>query len=220
MTHSFNTPVSWSIKKEPIYRILDDVKWMENFFETGELMLSCFNNFKSYKDEMQGDLEEGHGVLGNTDEKGNVSAYIYDSGSNAYVMSTTTVLTDIVKKDFKGKCAIKIMHPTYFALEISKKLPYVLSGLEGHCDYLNTRVHFLEKEVEYKKSFEKLDFENDRNSIELFKEMTNGKELFLKDKKYRHQNEYRLIWFSKEYVNESVVIKCPEARSFCEPLTF
>ena len=219
-THNFNRPITWNIKKEPVYRILDDEKWMKNFFETGELMLSCFNNFKNYKDEMQGDSEEGHGVLGNTDEKGNVSAYIYDSGLNAFVMSTTAILSEEVIKDFKGKCAIKINHPTYFALEVAKKLPFISSGLEGHCDYIDSRVYFLDSENENKQSFEKLDFENDINSIELFKEMTNGRELFFKDSKYIHQKEYRLIWFSIKDVTASAFIKCPEALAFCEPIIF
>ena len=41
--HSLSNPVDWNVKREPIFRIFDDVKWMENFFETGEIMLSCFD---------------------------------------------------------------------------------------------------------------------------------------------------------------------------------
>ncbi len=146
--HSLTKPVAWNVKREPIYRIFDDVKWMNNFFENGELMLSCFQNFKNYKDEMQGDKDEGHGVIGGTDKKGNTIAYIYDSGTNAYVMSTTTKITDQVKKDFKGKCAIKINNPTLFGLEVSKKLPFVEAGLEGKCNYVKSRSNFLDGEVE------------------------------------------------------------------------
>lgn len=50
--------------------------------------------------------------------------------------------------------------------------------------------------------------------------MTNGRELFIKDSKYIHQKEYRLIWFSIKDVTASAFIKCPEALAFCEPIIF
>lgn len=218
--HSLSNPVDWNVKREPIFRIFDDVKWMENFFETGEIMLSCFDKFKNYEDEMQGDKDEGNGIVGGTDEKGNVSAVIYESGLNAYVMSTTTELTDEVKSDFNGKCAIKINNPTLFGLELSKKIPFVNSGLEGHCTYAKSRVHFLDNEIENNKMFQNLDFQNDPNSRELFKQITLGMELFLKLEKYKHQKEYRLIWFSKPNVKESIIINCPEAIQLCEKIYF
>ena len=218
--HSLTKPVAWNVKREPIYRIFDNVKWMENFFETGELMLSCFDKFKNYEDEMKGDKDEGHGIVGGMDEKGNMSSYIYESGLNAFVMSTTTTLTDEVKSDFNGKCAIKINNPTLFGLEVSKKLPFVDSGLEGHCNYVESRVHFLDSEIENNRILHSLDFENDPNARALFQQITLGMELFLKHKKYKHQQEYRLIWFSKPTVKESIVVKCPEATEFCQKLYF
>tara|TARA_B100000953_G_scaffold294961_1_gene285454 strand:+ start:3699 stop:4373 length:675 start_codon:yes stop_codon:yes gene_type:complete len=214
--HTVSNSVHWNIKIEPIFRILDDVKWMENFFESGELMLSCFNNFKKYPDEMQGDKREGEGFIGGTDEEGNVNGVIYESGLNAFIMSTTTNLNKKVQKDFNGKCAIKINNPTAFALEISKKLPFVNSGLEGDCNYEKSRTHFLDKEMNENRRFQNIDFHNDPNSHNLLKEITLGMELFLKQDKYKHQNEYRLIWFSDKNLSEGIFIKCPEAIHFCE----
>ena len=218
--HSLTKPVNWNVKKEPIFRILDDITWMDNFFETGEIMISCFNKFKNYEDEMQGDKNEGHGVIGGTDKKGNVNAVIYESGLNAYIMSTTNELNDKVKKGFNGKCAIQINNPTLFGLELSKKLPFVDKGLEGHCNYAKSRVHFLDNEIENNKLFQNLDFKNNPYSNELLQQITLGMELFLKLDKYKHQKEYRLIWFSSPNVNDSIVVKCPEAIHLCQKIYF
>lgn len=208
----------WNVKIEPVYRVLDNTKWMENFFETGELMLSCFNKFRNYPNEMQGDKNEGEGIVGGVDDKGNHNYIIYESGLNAFIMSNTTELTKEVINDFNGKCAIKIHNPTLFALEISKKLPFVNSGLEGKCTYVRSRVHTLEKEKAENRAFQNIDFQNDYDKNERFSEITLGNELFLKLEKYKHQNEYRLIWFSDSKLNDSIFIKCPEAIRFCEKI--
>lgn len=219
--YSFSYPVSWNIKKDAVFRILDDIQWMENFFESGEIMLSCFNKFRKYPDEMQGDINEGEAIVGGFDEKNNKHNYvIYESGMKAFILSTTSEITEKVKKDFNGKCAIKINNPTLFGLEISKKLPFVNSGLEGACNYAPTRIHLYEKELKENKIFQNIDFQNNPNRNEIFAEITLGMELFLKLDKYKHQKEYRLIWFSKQPVNESIMIKCPEAIEFCEKIYF
>ena len=51
--------VTWLQRINPIYRILSDIQYVEDFFETGSIYLSSFKNFKKYKDEMQGDRTEG-----------------------------------------------------------------------------------------------------------------------------------------------------------------
>lgn len=218
--YTLQIPFDWNLKIDPVYRILDDEKWMNNFFETGEIMLSCFKNFKKNPDEMQGDKNEGEGIIGGEDGKGNHNYVIYDSGMKAYIMSTTRDLTDKVKKDFDGKCAIKIHNPTLFAFEISKKIPFCTSGLEGSCNYESYRTYILSKELSENIAFQNIDFQNDPYSSEKLKAITMGNELFLKLKKYIHQREYRLIWFSNQEVNESILIKCPEAVKFCEPVLF
>lgn len=218
--HSLSNPVDWNIKREPIYRIFDSEQWLENFFETGEIMLSCFDKFKKYEDEMQGDKDEGKGILAGTNANGGDTAVIYETGLNAYILSTTTELTEKVKLDFNGKCALKINNPTLFGLELSKKIPFVNSGLEGHCNYVKSRVHFFENDSELNNIFQKLDFKNNPYSHEIFKQITLGMELFLKDEKYTHQKEYRLIWFSQPNVKESIIVNCPEAIKLCDKIYF
>jgi hypothetical protein len=215
-----NIPFDWSVKIEPLYRLFDDTKWMNNFFQTGEIMLSCFNNFRNYPDEMQGDKDEGEAIVGGVSENGDHQAFVYESGMNAYILSTTTKLADEVKKDFKAKCAIKINYPTLFAFEIAKKLPFVAGGLEGRCNYVDYRVNIFHKQQSENKFFQNTDFQDVANLNEQLVELTKGNELFLKQNKYAHQNEYRLIWFSQQKITESIIINCPEAREFCEQINF
>lgn len=111
-------------------------------------MLSCFENFKKYPDEMRGDSEEGEATIGGDDEKGNTKFLKYEAGLNSYILSTTNEINDKVIKDFNATGAIKINHPSLFGLEISRKVPFVTSGLEGNCDYSPSRLHFMKTEIE------------------------------------------------------------------------
>ncbi|TRW25374.1 hypothetical protein FMM05_08710 [Flavobacterium zepuense] len=214
---SISFPISWHIKREPVYRLLDNVDYIENFFRDGEIMISCFNNFKKNPDEMQGDNQEGHAIVGEFGNSGFSNHIIYESGKNAYVMSTTKEITKKVIKDFNAVGAIKITNPAMFGHEIAKKLPFVNSGVEGSCDYETSRVHFLEGEAG--KILNKLDW-NDPHSHQVFQEITMGMELFLKLEKYKHQQEYRFAWFSKTDVENSIIVKCPEASLLCEKIIF
>lgn len=213
-------PVQWAIKREPIYRLLDNEEWIINFFETGELMISCFEKFKKNPDEMQGDKEEGKAILGGNDNDGAYHYIFYETGIQSFIMSTSKCLNKLVIKDFNAKCAIKINNPTYFSLEVAKKLPFVNIGMEGECIYSDDRIHYLKKKIEEFEFFKNKNIITDPIGIESFREQTREYELFLKLKKYSHQNEYRLIWFSDKIVNDSIIIKCPEAVKYCEKIMF
>lgn len=114
---------------------MDDKRWIDNFFEKGELQLSCFNKFRHYPNEIQGDAREGDAMCWFDDGNGNTHAFKYEAGLNSYVLSTTETLTDKVISDFKAVGAIKITNPTNFGMEISKRISFCNAGLEGRCNY-------------------------------------------------------------------------------------
>lgn len=211
--------VDWNIKTFPVYRILDNMQWMKNFFENGEIQVSCFEVFRNYKDEMQGDDSEGTGTIVFNSSK-STHVFPYDSGLNAYILSTTKNLNDRVIKDFKGACAIKINHPTLFGMELAKKLPFVSAGLEGSCDYVASKIKFLAQHVD---TDYLLKFLKEKKHPELnhaFKELTMGMDLFAKFLKYKHQSEYRLVWFGREKISSNYIAYCPELIDYCEPIEF
>ncbi|WP_258098599.1 hypothetical protein [Marinoscillum pacificum] len=217
---SLQQVIDWRIKRFPVYRILDNVAWLNNFFDTGEIQLSTFSKFRSYKDEMQGDKYEGQAAIIFDGDDKNMHAITYEAGINAFIMSTTVNLNDQVIDDFKGTCAIKINHPTLFALELSKKLPFVTSGLEGLCDYVEHRSKFLEKQLRTDNLLKTIEELSKYKMDHLMNELTQGMELFAKHKKYSHQEEYRFIWFSNVPTNSTIKVQCPEAIEYCEKILF
>ena len=217
---TLNFPIKWQLKIEPIYRIFSKKEYLDDFFETGNIFISCLENFRRYKDEMQGDYSEGNFTISAYDEKGGLNALNYDGGLNAYIMCATTELNEKVIKDFNGVCALKINNSAFFALEIAKKLPYIVSGVEGKCDYReNKNLHF-EKGTFEEHIFNSMKFENSPEAHALINEIVGGNEIFTKHLKYSHQNEYRFSWFSKMKVESNILVKCLEAREYCEPIYF
>lgn len=214
---SLSYGVDWHIKSTPVYRILDNTQWLKNFFEKGEIQVSCFEVFRNYKDELRGDISEGTGnVVFNMDKSTNVLGY--ETGSNAFILSTTKELNDQVLNDFNGKCAIKINDPTMFGLELSKKLPFVNSGLEGNCDYVESKINFLERHVGTEFLSDFIKGKRDPEFNHSFRALTMGMELFAKHRKYCHQREYRFIWFGEAKITENYIVYCPELTQYCEPV--
>ncbi len=210
--------ISWLKRINPIYRILSDVKYIDDFFNNGNIYLSSFINFKKYEDEMQGDKSEGNSLVGGFDEKGAGQFVVYEGGVRAYVLCATNFITKDVINDFKGVGAIKINDSVNFGKEIARKLPYVTTGIEGDCIYGDSKAQILEKEQN--KVFQNIDFKNPQNMKEEISQITLGVELFMKHKKYEHQNEHRLLWFSNIQIQNGIVVHCPEAIQYCEKVMF
>ena len=210
--------VTWLSRINPIYRILSDIQYVEDFFENGNIYLSSFKNFKKYEDEMQGDKTEGDNLVGGFNGK-DASQYVsYEGGINAYVLCATNAFNENVIKDFKGVGAIKIKDPVNFGKEIARKLPFVKTGIEGDCIYVDSKVQTLENEQN--KVFQNIDFKDPISIKEELSEITLGVEMFMKHKKYDHQQEHRLLWFSEVQIENGIVIHCPEAIKYCDKIIF
>jgi hypothetical protein len=210
--------ITWGYRIKPVYRILSSKKYLNDFFEKGNLFISCFNNFKNYKDEMQGDTSEGDALVGGFNEKGDGNFIVYEGAVNAFVLCATNILTDEVKKDFNGVGAIKINNPTLFAMEIARKLPFVSTGIEGDCIYDDSKAHILKDEKN--KAFQSINLKNTIEIQQKISQITTGIEIFTKYKKYEHQQEHRLLWFSERQINSGIVVNCPEAVEYCEKIVF
>ncbi|MEN2436727.1 hypothetical protein AAH994_15020 [Weeksellaceae bacterium A-14] len=213
---SFN--ISWGYKIEPIFRILSKRKYLDDFFENGDLFISSFENFKNYDDEMQGDISEGQSLIGGFDKEGNGNHIFYEGGRQAFILCATKVLSESVIKDFNGVGAIKIVNSVLFAREIAKKLPFVNTGIEGDCIYVDSKVQHLENEKN--ELFQKINFSDPLMINQTVTALTSGVELFMKHKKYEHQQEHRLAWFSERKIDNSIVVNCPEAIEYCEKIIF
>lgn len=210
--------ISWGYKIDPIYRIVGKKEHLDDFFENGNIFISSFENFKNYDDEMQGDISEGQNLMGGFDEKGNGNHVFYEGGVRAFILCTTKVLSEPVIKDFNGIGAIKIVNSVLFAKEIARKLPFVSTGIEGSCIYVDSKIqHLADEQNEF---FQKINFTDPRMIEQSVTALSSGIELFMKYKKYEHQQEHRLAWFSERKINKGIVVHCPEAIQHCEKIIF
>jgi hypothetical protein len=211
--------MQWNFKITPVYRLLPNDTFVNNFFSSGELFISCFNEFKKHPNESLRDESEGHFTIAGESQAGHSNVYIGDSGVNAYVLSTAYYITEKLRKDYSGaSVAIKINNPTFFALEISRKLPSVSNGIEGFCDYKKSKVQLLEKHSIKNSILQNHNFKNDPESPQMLEEILEGKELFEKEMRFKEEGEYRLIWFSDKPITEFKIISCPEAIQHCEKI--
>jgi len=218
-TQHHGKQVNWRVKKQPVYRLLDNKQWLDNFFNTGELALSCFSKFRNYSDEIRGDKEEGDAMIWFENAKGDTHAFKYESGMNSYILCTTMELTEQVIKDFNAVGAIKIHNPTYFGAEVMQVIPGAQQGIEGKCIYDDSRVYrgYSDKMKALLSSGNYLDHPSLRDELMM---AAGERELFLKLKKYESQDEYRMLWFVDSSVDSNLFVKCPGAIRFCERIDF
>ncbi len=212
-------PYNWRTRKQPIYRLLNKKQWLDNFFDSGELNLSCFSKFRNYPNEIQGDREEGDALIWLKDKKGDTHAIKYEAGLNSYILCCSLELNERIIKDFNAIGAIKINNPTFFSLEVMSKIENCTQGIEGICNYEDSRI-FHNKSEKLKSLLDNKDFINDPLFINQFLIETGENELFLKKNLYEYQKEYRMLWFTTNKIEESIIIKCPDAIRFCERINF
>jgi hypothetical protein len=202
-----------------LYRY-EDKKWIDDFFENGNIVLSSFRNYQNYKDNQLGDIYEGHSmniVNGNNDMM--VSAYT-KVGLNEFCFCTSTILDEKLKGVFKRNSVFRITDPLNFMLEIARSLPRLERVLFGNCVYVNQKIisSNITKPIEMNDL--KDDQEPDKiNADKLMSAVSpsfNRHQFFLKNIEYQTQSEYRILWTIDKIINEGIIIYCPEARRFCD----
>lgn len=218
--HDYGFNHQWVVRHEPIFRLLDKKEYIDNFFTNGELLLSCFTQFKNYSNEIKGDKKEGQAMLFAKTTEGKTIVIYFNSASNAFILSTTKKVNEQIIKDFKSVGAIKINNPTSFAMQVSNRIPFFAYGTEGNCVYQKERIIHRELTEEQTKKYSKENMQIVENEFNLIAEVSNNDETFIKLNKYSYQNEFRLVWFSNIIQKNHLIIHCPEAIQFCERVDF
>lgn len=197
-----------------VYRYLER-EFVEQFFDTGEIMLSSFSRFSSHADEQRKDEYEGRNVIF---IEGDECTAVYDVGfeKGVYVMSTTAIEQgSTFLESTKYNAAIKIFDTVNFAMHIANALPDFYAGVEGYCIYqkyikrLNNNLTFGDLKAS-NSSHEK--------RMAVLQESNTNPGYFRKDPKYSEQLEYRFVWGVEGNTEETIVVKAPDARQFCKPL--
>lgn len=190
---------------------------IDTFFENGDLFISSFHNYKKYEDNELGDTDEGKSMnFAKSNHDLTLGTYV-SAGMNEYSFCTSTILDESLLNTFSRNSVFKIKEPLNFILEITRSLQRVHQVMHGHCLYLDQRI--LTKNVSGV-DMDSLKSEEGGISFEKLIQVSNYVQgmdaYFLKQKKYQHQSEYRILWQTDRDVKNGIVINCPEAIKYCE----
>lgn len=207
-----------------IYRYMDK-QFIDLFFEKGILRLSSFKKFREYPDEIRGDKNEGNGsVTGTTDKSGFQFHVMSNVGSDAYMLCGSIIDSDAIRNTFKTDSCFRIVKPLDFSVAVSNAILGFKQSFQGFCNY---REHRLIKKLI--PGMDINDFTGPEGTIIIGGQkgnertnqiLGNGIDLmFLKEKKYQDQCEYRFVWtINTQFftMSDYIDIECKEAVQFCE----
>lgn len=202
-----------------LYRY-EDKKWINDFFETGNLLLSSFKNYKEYEDNQLGDKLEGNTMNVVNGNNGKSIMTGTQVGLNEYCFCTSSMLDENLKNVFKRNSVFRITDPLNFMLEITKSLPRVQGVLFGNCLYVNQRI--ISSSIDKPITLDDFKDDMDPEKMNLNKMLAAAQpsltrhHFFLKHTDYQPQAEYRILWSTDREVKEGLIINCPEARQFCD----
>ncbi len=208
----------WQIRLPILIRYLES-KWIDHFFDSGELMLSSFSKFRKHPDEQRGDVHEGKALL-EMDFGGQPLTGIGFFGHDAYVLSTSMIESEDLMKQFPGADSFfRIRDSIAFATSIATVLPGFALGYQGSCIYRPHRT--VRRKVDGPPLFPPPSDAAgvERAAHEIQQRVMDAAALepfFDKPIKYSHQGEYRFVWCVGATTQEHIVVKAPEARGFCE----
>ena len=209
----------WSIRRPFVFRYLDRC-FVDQFFDKGTLRLSSFSAFSKHEDEERLDAGEGKGILTNLDHEGEGQTLfaVMGQGHDAYVLCGSTIHSETLAQSFQTDSGFRINDPTAFGIAVAQSISGFRGGREGSCIYADGKT--------VNRQAGRLDLESMRVSPE-GKELDMGKLFgslfgmvgddlfFLKNQKYQHQAEYRLLWTVHKFHSDFIEIQCPDAVQFC-----
>lgn len=210
--------MAYQSKWSPVYRYLPK-RYVDEFFSSGKLRLSAFSEFAKHIDEQRRDTEEGRIIVEIPVPSKQVAVRARGgAGRNAYILSTS-VRGDIeLMQVFHTDSYFKINNVVAFREAIASKILGCRRTIVGYCKYASQR----EIQREMGKLAEKAVERNSEGKMERDRIMTLVSQvlfpdaLFVKLKRYSHQQEFRLIWQVSHEVHEPLYVECPEAVQFCQ----
>jgi hypothetical protein len=210
------------VKLPAVYRYMQ-ASYISDFFDHGRLRISSFQRFRDYPDEIRGDKREAQGSA--TGKGGDEFTFhvMTDAGANGYMLSASLEDSAAIKKEFDVDSYFEIFDPLGFSVAVANALPGQQEAFLGFCNYQDKRV--IEKTLE---EMSLSDFTGEDGNIVLMHPKMNERIhqlvgngidfLFLKDKKYQSQSEFRFVWRidgAHFDVKDHVDIICKEAIQFC-----
>ncbi|MBT9175582.1 MAG: hypothetical protein DDT22_01262 [candidate division WS2 bacterium] len=175
---------------ERLYKYIPS-EYAENMLRRGELLFRNLTYFKQYEDEQRGDPLEGHHrdnpdndmVITNLSTgkgiKGDFSFLNATDSDLIYVFCMSTINSSDLYGEFKSNACIEITDVEKFILRIRVKLKHLISCHKSGLLHGDVKYYAANKVAEF----------NIKDPKEL---------AFAKDKMFKHQHEYRLVFGTKK----------------------
>lgn len=214
-------PISypWHVCTPTIFRYLN-AEHVDAFFSDGSLRLSSFARFKTHADEQRMDAKEGEvHFVHRTNQNGGQTLYAKSfHGTKAFVLCATMRHDNALMADFGCDSYIRIENPTEFGARVARHIPGLQAGAEGPCLYQNKK--FIERDLGYLDTKLFADpADPSKPNVEAISRILNDQmrhwPLFLKERSFASQAEYRLLWLTSADIDGYVDIKVPEAIPLC-----
>lgn len=210
----------WNVCTPVVYRYMEQ-KFIDEFFSSGRLLLSSFQQFAKHTDEQRKDSHEGANILTGLGANHTISA-VTQHGHRSLIFCTSTRADEELMRDFGADGYFRIKDSTQFGAAVASCLVGFQSGLEGFCIYKDSRI--IERDIGKFSLDDLKDNPHDQNlSMDRVFAATaqiGGPDVYLvKLRKFSAQNEYRFVWDVPYDVAETVFVECPEAVKFCEKVT-
>jgi hypothetical protein len=196
-------------------------KYIDEFFDSGHLMLSSFHRFSQHADEQRQDTNEGANILTGIGENHTLFA-VTRHGHRSVIFCTSTREDESLMSTFGYDGYFRIKNSTEFGAAVANSLAGYQNGLEGFCIYKDSRK--IQRDIGSFSLDDLKENPEDKNlSMERLFAATSkvgGPEVFfVKLHRYSEQNEYRFVWNVSHDVTEAVFITCPDAIKCCEKIT-
>jgi len=214
MTVSFRVP--------RLYRYLEK-KYVDEFFSTGTLRLSSFEQFRKHADETRMDEQEGFAKFIHRTSEGNGETLIidYECYPDVYSLCASALPSNSLMRRFSGaNSAIVIWDPISFSnvvTEALKKVVSVRQCIQGPCSYQFRRV--VERDLGYLGIADgetSNPFEMDPAKLNMvISEIINHDVYFLKRETYVSEAEYRFVWLIDGVADHPINLVVPDATKYC-----
>jgi hypothetical protein len=217
---TFQISRKWTIKTPTVFRYMDQ-KYIDDFFETGNLRLSTFKTFAEHEDAQRKDTREGINMIMESSDELSFGAYSM-SGSKSLILCTSALGNKDLMNNFETNGYFKINDTTQFGIAIANQIAGFSGGLEGFCDYKDRRL--IERKVD-NLNLDDLKEKKGEEALSMNKMLSKTSDIggpnvfFVKLNEYSHQVEYRFIWNLMHDLEEALYVKCPGAIQFCEKVT-
>ena len=213
----FGLPRPWEIKTPPVIRYLER-KYVEEFFRTGQLLLTTYGQCQAHECNIRRDSNEGKAKFSlELDNPSMSGGGIQTVGWQSYMLCASLCESRKLMEHFDVDSYFRITNVIRFLDAISKRVPGCGSGKIGSCIYKDDDA--FGKPLPFKQIPP-----DTGTSADLAKPMfapvefgMSDEPYFIKSDLFAIETEFRFIWHVPYDVKGPIKIECPEAIQFCEP---